>query len=101
MNHAVVREVLPDLIAESLRNPSFAHLLDTQVSAPRRSVARTALLASLGAATIAERDLEFVLDIIAAPFFWRLFSRRQTVDTEFIDDVARLACLHITTVTHH
>lgn len=96
MNHDVVRRVLPDLIAESVRNPSFAQLLDARVSAPRRAVARAALLASIGEATVAERDLEFVLDIIAAPFFWRMFARRHDVDDDFINAVAHLVCLYIT-----
>lgn len=98
MNHAVVRQILPDLIAESLRNPSFAELLETRVSAPRRAVARTALLTSMGDATITERELEFILDIFAAPFFWKMFARRQEVDDEFIDTVAELVCTRITAV---
>lgn len=96
MNHTVVRQVLPDLIAESVRNPSFAQLLDTRVSAPRRAVARAALQASIGDATVSDRDLEFVLDIIAAPFFWRMFARRHDVDDQFIESVTQLVCLHIT-----
>ncbi len=96
MNHAVVRQVLPDLIAESVRNPSFAQLLDTRVSAPRRAGARAALEASIGAATVSDHDLEFVLDIIAAPFFWRMFARRHDVDDDFINAVAHLVCLYIT-----
>lgn len=99
MNHAVVRQVLPDLIAESLRNPSFAELLDARVSAPRRATARLALLAGTGEAAITERQLEFILDLVAAPFFWRMFARRQDVDDEYVDTVTELVCAHITSVS--
>lgn len=98
MNHAVMRQVLPDLIAESLRNPSFAQLLDARVSAPRRAAARVALLTSIDESAIGDRELEFVLDLVAAPFFWRMFARHQDVDDEYIDTVTELVCTRITSV---
>lgn len=82
-----IRAVLPDLYAESGRNPELAKATETYVSTPRRRWARKALERSPAFSTLPGVTAELALDLLAAPMYWRLVHGRGIDDT-ILDELA-------------
>jgi AcrR family transcriptional regulator len=79
-----IRGVLPDLIAESDRNPVLAEAVAHHVTRPRVTWARTTLGRARDRGELAEDDIDLVLDLTIAPMFWRLTHGRP-VDAAYLD----------------
>ncbi|HEY0816199.1 MAG TPA: TetR/AcrR family transcriptional regulator [Pseudonocardia sp.] len=84
-----VRAVLPDLIAESDRNPVLAEAVARNITRPRLAWARVALDRAHARGELAADDIDLVLDLTIAPVFWRLTHARP-VDDRYLDRLTEL-----------
>lgn len=80
-----IRAILPSLIAEYDRNPALAEAAATHIGGPRREWGR----AALERAQVPAGRIELILDLMAAPVFWRLTHGRE-VDDGYLDALADL-----------
>lgn len=81
-----IQAVLPDLHAESRRSPELARATEAHVSAPRRRWAREALDRSPAFAALPGARADLVLDLLAAPAYWRTVNDRP-VDDAMLDEL--------------
>jgi AcrR family transcriptional regulator len=84
-----IRAVLPDLIAESDRNPVLAEAVAQHITRPRMTWARAALDRAHDRGELAADDIDLVLDLTIAPVFWRLTHARP-VDDRYLDRLTEL-----------
>lgn len=72
------------LLAEATRDPALASALRSGFLAVRRGAARAALARGVERREIhADTDLEFAVDQLAAPFYYRLLVTGDPIDPEF------------------
>lgn len=84
------RRILPDLMAEALRNPALDEALTTRIGVMRRGYWRKVLEKRIDTGEVdADADIEYALDLLAAPLFWRICGRRQDSDKVLRDNVIR------------
>ena len=80
--------ILPDLLAEAKRNPSLADALTEQVGVTRREYGHAMMREAVKRGELsADLDVEYALDLVAAPVFWRICGRRQDTTPEYLDRV--------------
>lgn len=84
-----MRAVLPSLIAEYDRNPALAKASATHIGDPRRAWGREALERAERRGEITPRQVDLLLDLLAAPTYWRVVHGRP-VDEDYLDDLADL-----------
>ncbi|STZ57590.1 TetR family transcriptional regulator [Mycolicibacterium tokaiense] len=88
----LMSRVLPDLLAEARRNPELAQALTSALGAPRRNYGRTIIEAAIERGEVQpDVDIEYVLDLVAAPVFWRVCGLRQETTPGFLDRVVGTA----------
>lgn len=88
----LMSRVLPDLLAEARRNPELAQALTSALGAPRRNYGRTIIEAAIDRGEVQpDVDIEYVLDLVAAPVFWRVCGLRQETTPGFLDRVVGTA----------
>lgn len=79
----LTRRIVPDLIAEAMRNPSLDDALTNRIGLMRRNIMRDALVDRIATGEVApDADIDYALDLLAAPLFWRLCGRRQRASEE-------------------
>ncbi len=84
------RRILPDLLAEALRNPALDEALTTRIGVMRRGHWREVLEERIATGEVdADADIEYALDLLAAPLFWRVCGRRQDSSPELRESVVR------------
>lgn len=84
----LMSRVLPDLLAEAKRNPDLADALNERVRANRREFGRTMIEAAIDRGAVrADIDVEYALDLMAGPIFWRVCGLRQETTPAFLDQV--------------
>lgn len=80
--------VLPDLIAEATRNPDLADALTARIGLVRRESGLEVINAAIARGEVRpDVDVEYALDLIAAPVFWRICGRRLPTTPDFLDRV--------------
>lgn len=80
--------ILPDLLAEAMRNPELADALTRRIGTARRGYGQAVIDAAVARGEVrSDVDSEYVLDLIAAPVFWRICGRRQRTSPELLDRV--------------
>lgn len=84
-----VRAVLPDLLAESQHDPLLAEATSAYISGPRRQWAAHALAEPPYRGRLTELQVSLLLDLAAAPLFWRLTHGRP-VDEQTVDALVDL-----------
>lgn len=78
LTDSLTRKVVPDLIAEALRNQGLGEALTDRIGLMRRNYWREELEARVATGEVdAGADIEYALDLLAAPLFWRLCARRE------------------------
>lgn len=72
------RRILPDLIAEALRNPELDEALTERIGVMRRGYWREVLERRIESGEVdPNADIDYALDLLAAPLFWRVCGRRK------------------------
>ncbi len=80
--------ILPDLLAEAMRNPELADALTRRVGTARRGYGQAVIDAAIARGEVSpDVDSEYVLDLVAAPVFWRICGRRLQTGPEFLERV--------------
>lgn len=75
------RRIVPDLIAEALRNPALDEALTERIGVMRRGYWRDVFEQRIETGEVgATADIEYALDLLAAPLFWRACGRRRESD---------------------
>ena len=92
LSEPAARRIVPDLLAEAVRNDSIGETLSVHVSQPRRAAVRAMLerAQARGEADPAA-DLEMVLDMLGALIYWRVCVLRLEAGAEYVAEVARIA----------
>lgn len=86
-----IRAILPSLIAEYDRNPALAQAAATHIGGPRRAWGRSVL----ERAQVPVDQIDMILDLMAAPTYWRLVHDRP-VDDEYLDRLTDMIMAGIT-----
>ncbi|MBA4025516.1 MAG: TetR family transcriptional regulator [Gordonia sp.] len=78
LSSGLARRILPDLIAEALRNPALDEALTERIGVMRRGHWRKVFEERIATGEVdADADIEYALDLLAGPVFWRVCGRRQ------------------------
>lgn len=78
LSSGLARRILPDLIAEALRNPALDEALTERIGVMRRGYWREVFEERIATGEVdADADIEYALDLLAGPVFWRVCGRRQ------------------------
>ncbi|KQU53334.1 TetR family transcriptional regulator [Rhodococcus sp. Leaf278] len=78
--------ILPDLVAESARNPRLGELHKQMIGTPRRERSVQILERAVARGEIPEHvDFELALDLIAGPVYWRSTVRGAGVNDKYLD----------------
>jgi AcrR family transcriptional regulator len=89
LTHPYFSRILPDLVAESARNSELASLSEAMIGAPRRERGRVIYERAIERGELpADSDLELVLDLVAAPIYWRLIVRGVEAGPGYLDELA-------------
>ncbi|SFP68065.1 DNA-binding transcriptional regulator, AcrR family [Actinomadura madurae] len=84
------RRILPDLLAEALRNPDLGEALTTRIGLIRRTHYRRVLEERISTGEVdADADIEYALDLLAGPLFWRVCGRRQSSSPALRENVVQ------------
>ncbi len=84
------RRILADLVAEALRNPELGEALTTRIGMMRRGYWSAVLEARISTGEVnAKADIEYALDLLGAPLFWRICGLRRESDQALRDNVIR------------
>ena len=85
---ARMSRIIPDLIAEAMRNPELAAALTERLGSARRNYGQAVIDAAIARGEVSpDVDSEYVLDLIAAPVFWRTCGRREQTTPAYLDRV--------------
>ena len=85
---ARMSRIVPDLIAEAMRNPELAAALTERLGSARRNYGQAVIDAAIARGEVSpDVDSEYVLDLIAAPVFWRTCGRREQTTPAYLDRV--------------
>ncbi|MCP2259997.1 transcriptional regulator, TetR family [Streptoalloteichus tenebrarius] len=89
LNHPRFGRVLPDLLAEAVRGPVLADALAAHIGEPRRTRGAAVLDRAIARGEISgDVDRDVVLDLLAAPLYWRLRGRHTPVTPEYLESLA-------------
>ena len=71
-----------------MRNPELAAALTERLGSARRNYGQAVIDAAITRGEVSpDVDSEYVLDLIAAPVFWRICGRREQVTPAYLDRV--------------
>ncbi|MFI1915345.1 TetR/AcrR family transcriptional regulator [Nocardia sp. NPDC020380] len=84
--HPRFSRILPDLVAETVRNPELGDIVTSMIGDPRRERGARVLQRAIARGELpADLDLELALDLVAAPIYWRLSVRGGTLEPGYLD----------------
>jgi hypothetical protein len=88
LTHPRFGAILPDLIAEAGRNPALAEAIEATIGRPRRELGAATLRRAVDRGELpADTNVDLVLDLVAAPVYWRVSVRHVAVEPGFLDDL--------------
>jgi AcrR family transcriptional regulator len=86
LSHPLAQKIIPDLLAESPRNPALADALLENVRNARRSKAALLFERAVERGELGERaDIEMCMDFLAGPLYWRLAVVRSATADDYLD----------------
>lgn len=89
----LVRRILPDLLAEAQRDDEMGRALTETIGNPRRAaVAKALATAATAGQARSDADVELVVDLMAAPIFWRISGLRSDVDDAYLTTLTQVIC---------
>jgi AcrR family transcriptional regulator len=87
--HPLARRIVPDLLAEAIRNPELSSVLAETVREPRRIKATELFERATQRGELADdTDLDPSLDMLAGPLYWRLAVMQLPVGDDYCDQLA-------------
>jgi AcrR family transcriptional regulator len=89
LTHPLARRIVPDLLAEVIRNPELADVLAGTVREPRRIKAVELFERAVRRGELpADVNLQLSMDMLAGPLYWRLAVMQLPVDDDYCDELA-------------
>ncbi len=89
LTHPRFARILPDLVAESARNPALREAITATIGAPRRERGVEVLRRAIDRGELAaDLDIELALDLLAAPLYWRQSVRGASIEPGYLDALA-------------
>ncbi|KOU67408.1 TetR family transcriptional regulator [Streptomyces sp. WM4235] len=86
LSHRLPSKIIPDLLAESTRNPELAQALLAAVRDPRRAKATGLLERAVERGELpTDVDRELALDFLAGPLYWRLAVLHAPTGPDYLD----------------
>jgi AcrR family transcriptional regulator len=83
--------ILPDLVAETARNPELGEFVKSMIGTPRREASAELLRRAVDRGELrTDLDWELVLDLLAAPVYWRLSVRASDAEPDYLDKLTDL-----------
>jgi AcrR family transcriptional regulator len=71
--HSLAAKIIPDLLAETFRNPELAEVLKNTVRDPRRVKATQIVQRAIRRGELGrDVDIDMCLDFLAGPLYWRI-----------------------------
>jgi AcrR family transcriptional regulator len=85
LSHPLVGRIIPDLVAESARNPSLREALHTAVLAPRRAAVAALLRQAVERGELpAGIDMGLAVDLFGAPLYFRMLAVGGPTDEAYV-----------------
>jgi AcrR family transcriptional regulator len=92
LTHPLFSRILPDLVAEDVRNPERSRSTRESIGRSRREVGEVVLRRAIARGELPEDlDLEMALDVLAAPIYWRLVVRQAEAEPDYVDRLVEYA----------
>jgi AcrR family transcriptional regulator len=92
LTHPLFSRILPDLVAEDMRNPERSRSTRESIGRSRREVGEAMLRRAIARGELPEDlDLEMALDVLAAPIYWRLVVRQAEAEPDYVDRLVEYA----------
>jgi AcrR family transcriptional regulator len=89
LTNPLVRRIVPDLLAEAIRNPELANVLAETVREPRRIKATELFERAAQRGELADdTNPDLSLDMLAGPLYWRLSVMQLPVGDDYCDQLA-------------
>jgi AcrR family transcriptional regulator len=90
LRHPLVGRIIPDLVAESARNPSLSEALHESVLAPRRAAVATLLQQAIDRDELpADIDMGLAVDLFGAPLYFRMLAVGGPTDSAYVARLTR------------
>ncbi|MEV5342805.1 TetR/AcrR family transcriptional regulator [Streptomyces sp. NPDC052676] len=90
LSHSLAGRIIPDLVAESARNPSLREALHTAVLAPRRAAVAALLRQAMERGELpADIDMGLAVDLFGAPLYFRMLAVGGPTDEAYVDRLTR------------
>ncbi|MEU8878251.1 TetR/AcrR family transcriptional regulator [Streptomyces javensis] len=87
--HPMAAQIIPDLFAESARNPDMAQALQAAVRDSQRGVAEVVIRNAVDRGELsADTDVDLALDLASGPLYWRLSTMRSPLPEGYLDGLA-------------
>ncbi|GAA1295503.1 TetR/AcrR family transcriptional regulator [Streptomyces javensis] len=87
--HPMAAHIIPDLFAESARNPDMAQALQAAVRDSQRGVAEVVIRNAVDRGELsADTDVDLALDLASGPLYWRLSTMRSPLPEGYLDGLA-------------
>jgi AcrR family transcriptional regulator len=91
LGHPRIGPIFTDLLGIARTNDALARALTDDIAAPRRALGMEVIDRAVARGEVpADINRELALDVFAAPVFWRLHVRRESITPEFLNEVADL-----------
>ncbi|MFJ1992666.1 TetR/AcrR family transcriptional regulator [Streptomyces asiaticus] len=87
--HPMAAQIIPDLFAESARNPDMAQALQAAVRDSQRGIAAVVIRNAVNRGELsADTDVDLALDLASGPLYWRLSTMRSPLPEGYLDGLA-------------
>ncbi|MGW5449756.1 TetR/AcrR family transcriptional regulator [Streptomyces asiaticus] len=87
--HPMAAQIIPDLFAESARNPDMAQALQAAVRDSQRGIADVVIRNAVKRGELsADTDVDLALDLASGPLYWRLSTMRSPLPEGYLDGLA-------------
>ncbi|MGW7695429.1 TetR/AcrR family transcriptional regulator [Streptomyces asiaticus] len=87
--HPMAAQIIPDLFAESARNPDMAQALQAAVRDSQRGVAEVVIRNAVNRGELpADTNVDLALDLASGPLYWRLSTMRSPLPEGYLDGLA-------------
>ncbi|MFI0776343.1 TetR/AcrR family transcriptional regulator [Streptomyces sp. NPDC021212] len=84
--HPMAAQIIPDLFAESARNPDMAQALQEAVRDSQRGVAEVVVRNAVNRGELpTDTDIDLALDLASGPLYWRLATVRSPLPEGYLE----------------
>lgn len=96
LTHRLARKIIPDLIAEAVRDPEYGALLTDLIREPRRGRGSHIFERAIERGEIApDADIDVALDVLAGALYWRQSILQTTADDGYLDRLTEVVLIAV------